>query len=324
MSKPTFDLTKKYLCPPFWLYTLLKQGLFGLRSLQTRYPLADDEIFTDRQPVFVLGAGRSGTTLLRSMLTASRQIAIPVEMHVLYTLPVKFRAYQGMGWEDISRLMIAEMESHHFFHLWEINLTDTYQKIVTLPENERSLARIIDEVYMSYAAQKFPDAKTWGDQSPINTFFWPYIHRVFPQAKYIHMLRDGRDVIASWLKLHGEDFLTEATYRWKTSIQRAIALKKAVGSNQYLEIRYEDLVQHSEEKLSQICNFINIVFTPEMLDYYKLPSTIEHKHHFYHQNLSKPVFTSSIGKWREQLTEDQQHYVLKNITNELMQSGYIV
>ena len=287
------------------------------------YPLFRERDLKFDQPVFIIGAGRSGTTLLRSMLVAGGQIAIPPETQIVHKMALLFKTTRSLGWADQARLVISAFESHRFFPLWQVNLGGVYQKILALPKNERSLARIIDEVYMTYAAQSFPGAKVWGDQSPIHTFYLPYIKRIFPQARYIHLLRDGRDVTASLVSRFGENHLYESVLRWKTSLKRINQFRKQIQSRQYLEVRYEDLVREPEQVLQQVCQFIGIDYSTVMLDYWKLPSTIEHKYDSYHKNLEKPVFDSSIGKWMEVLNAEQQQYVLEKMSRELKELGYL-
>lgn len=275
------------------------------------------------QPVFIISSGRSGTTLMRSMLVAGGHIAIPAETQIIHMLPIKYRTTRGLSWEDQVRLVIASFESHRNFPLWQVNLADTYQRVLGIPENERSLARVINEVYFTYAAQVFPEARVWGDQSPIHTFYLPYISKVFPKARYMHLLRDGRDVVSSMVTRHGDDYLFEAVLRWKTSLKRINRFQKTLAPGQYIEVRYENLVREPEPTLRRVCEFIGIDYTPRMLDYWKLPTTIEHKYKSFHQNLGKPVFDSSIGKWRERLSASQQEYVMQHLTAELRELGYL-
>ena len=312
----------KYACPPFWsactLYALYKRSL----PFQQRYPLKDEISSNFRQPLFIISAGRSGTTLLRSMLVAGGQIAIPQETAHIHSLAVKYSALQHLNWEDLSALMIAYFENHHLFNQWETNLAAAYHTVRNLPEEERSLARTISEVYMTYGVQHFPKAVMWGDQSPRHTFYLPWILRVFPQAKFVHLLRDGRDVISSMVERHGSDYLEHGTFRWQTSIRRVAALKKRVISDQFLEIRYEHLVSDPENTLQKISQFIDIEYSLRMLEYWNLSSTVEHKVFAYHRNIGKPVSTNSIGRWRERLTNDQQHYVMTKIAEQLNNLGY--
>jgi hypothetical protein len=82
-------------------------------------------------------------------------------------------------------------------------------------------------------------------------------------------------------------------------------------------------VREPEPTLQKVCDFIGIEYTQRMLDYWKLPTTIEHKYKSFHENLGKPVFDSSIGKWRERLTAPQQEYVMQQLTTELRELGYL-
>jgi protein-tyrosine sulfotransferase len=326
MSNLKFNLWKKYWCPPLWLNRLLNRGINFSRLIFERYPLADKFDSLSCDPLFIISSGRSGTTLMRSMLAASGEIAIPAETQIIHILAAKFPILFGLGWKELSHAIIADFESTSNFSLWETNLAPAYKRTEEIPTKERSLARIIDEVFKTYTSEKFPEAKQWGDQSPIHTFSLPYIQKVFPKARYIHMLRDGRDVISSYMikrNTNQSHDLNEAIYRWKTSIKRTKELKKSIPSNRYLEVRYEDLVRQPEEELRRVSQFLGIEYTSKMLDYWKMPTTIENKYYSFHANLGKPVFPSSIGKWKERLSEEQQVFILKNITPELKSLGYI-
>lgn len=316
---------QRYTQVPFWVKRLQYILRNRWRALPTshRYPLTNRASASRCKPLFIISAGRSGTTLLRSMLVAGGQIAIPQETQIIHGVAVKFATLQHLQWEDLSSLVIASFERHHHFKLWETNLAPAYETVINLPENERSLARVIEEVFMTYAAQRFPDAVTWGDQSPIHTFYLPWIYRVFPEGRYLHLLRDGRDVISSMVVRRGADYLQHGTHRWLTSIDRVTQFRKQAKPEQFLEVRYEDLVSQPEATLQQISQFAGIEYTAAMLDYWKLPSTVEHKHLEFHRNIGKPVSTDSIGKWKERLTAEQQAYILAAITPQLQQLGYL-
>lgn len=316
------EIQRKYKSRSLFSSVLLKRLGTGIRSLTKAYPLSHPDN-TDLKPVFIISSGRSGTTLLRSMLVASGQISIPPETQNIHTLANKFLAYHGLKWDDLSRLVLADFESHHNFFMWEINLAPLYPTVIDLPKESRSLADILDQVYMFYAAKKFPEAKLWGDQSPIYTFHLTHILKIFPHAMFIHMLRDGRDVVSSEVIRHGERIMTEGVYRWKKSIEITTKLQKKLPVNRFLEIRYEHLVQESEQTLRDVCSFIGITFNPIMLEYWRLPSTVEHKYQSFHQNIGKPVFSTSVGKWRERLSQEQINYIMSNLEEPLRLKAYI-
>jgi len=308
---------------PLWLVRLLDSGRYGLRFLRpvNRYPLADRVGSLSCRPLFIVSSGRAGTTLLRSMLVAGGQIAIPPEAQVI---PIAIRRYlsaQPLGWYDLCRLIVALFESSHNFPLWEANLHPVYERLFNLPPAERSLARAIDEIFRCYAAQKFPQAVQWGDKSPLNTFYWRWIHRTFPQARFVHLLRDGRDAIASMVARGRR--VEEATRRWKLSVEQAVELQNRLDASQFLEIRYENLVLEPVATLKQVCEFIGVEYKSRMLDFWKSPTTIEHRHYEHHRNLGKPLFTDSIGKWSQRLSPAQQQYILSQTSALLQHLGYL-
>ena len=309
---------------PLWLVRLLDSGRYGLRLLRpvNRYPLADRADSLSCQPLFIVSSGRAGTTLLRSMLVVGGQIAIPPESQVIPAAIRRYLSAQHLGWYDLCRLLVALFESNRNFPLWEISLHPIYDRLINLPPAERSLARVIDEIFRHYAAQKFPEAILWGDQSPINTFYWRWIHRAFPQARFVHLLRDGRDVVASLVE-RGFD-LQWATRRWTTSIEECHALARHLNKDRFLEVKYEELVSEPELTLQRVCELVKIDYSPRMLDFWKSPTTIEHKYQSFHRNLARPVFTDSIGRWKTRLSPTQQEYVLAHTTNLLTELGYEV
>ena len=288
-----------------------------------RYPLADKNGQLSCAPLFIISAGRSGTTLLRSMLVAGGDIAIPLESQFIPVATRRFLAHQRLGWPDLSRLVISQFVSHHHFHLWETNPVALMQSVPNLPSEERSLARLIDLLFLAYQEQNFPDALMWGEQSPINALYLPWIVQTFPTAKFLHMIRDGRDVAASMIRSNaGASNLEEAARRWLFSVKQARKLATQLPPDQFLEIRYEDLVRDSSVKMRQICQFCGIEYQQIMLDYWQLPTTVEHRLFAHHKNLGRPLFTDSIGRWRERLSAEEAEYVTERLGPVLAEYGY--
>lgn len=294
---------------PLWIYRAWDKVRYATRALfgEDTYPLADQTGSLSCHPLLVLSSGRAGTTLLRSMLVAGGDLAIPPESQVMRTAIRRYLALQHIGWEDISRLIIALFESSTNFDLWGVDLQPVHAAVFNVPPGDRSLAAIIDRVYLQYAAERFPRAEVWGDKSPINTLHLPLIHRAFPQARYLHLLRDGRDVIASMAD-RGRS-IEVATRRWKVSVRQVLALEPRLSRSQFMEARYEDLVSRPEDTLKRICSFVGIQYTASMLEFWRLPTTIEHKHYDHHRNLGRPLFTDSIGSWTDRLSASQKEYV---------------
>ena len=304
---------------PLRMMYYLDLGRFFIRG--SRYPLAVNHEGLSCQPFFIISPGRSGSTLLRSMLAVGGQIAIPPESQVIPLSIRRYNALHFLGWEDLSRLIISLFESHRNFQMWQITLLVAYQTVLSLPENERSLARIIDEIFSCYKAQQFPDAEIWGDKSPLNSIYLPWIILTFPYARYLHLLRDGRDVVASMMEKGGIT-LKHATRRWNSSIRNAINLRNQLPVEQFLEVRYEQLVTKPTDTLEEVCQFIGIDYQAAMLDFWKSDTTIEHRYKIAHRNLEMPVFENSVGKWETRLSSKQQAYVLRMTVPLLRKLGY--
>lgn len=303
-----------------WGYNLRR--VLKLMSIRQAYPLADKSNSLTCQPMLMLSAGRSGTTLLRSMLVASGKISIPPESFALPYAALQFQAMQEQNWYNLSRLIISLFESIHSFSYWEMDMQPVYEKVRVLPEKERSLARLLDILFMHYATEKFPTAQLWGDQSPENVKRLAWLFDVFPKGKYVHVLRDGRDVVASWRE-RGES-LDSAIKRWRVAVEKATWLKAKVSSEHYLELRYEDLVSHPEASLQNLCTYLNINYDEDMLNYWQKDTTVEHR--FWgnaHRNLVKPVFSNSVGSWRKRLTLEEQAIVQQNLQGLLAQNAYL-
>jgi protein-tyrosine sulfotransferase len=310
----------KYLIPlPF-----IRLGYHALKTaVPTRYPLAarsGDDLFCDK-PLFIIGAWRSGTTLLRSMLIAGNNIGIPPEYPILHRLTQKFLMMQHQSWTAICREILQSFISTQEIELWEMSLENLDSQLANIPPHQQSLAKIIDEINFAYVAKHFPQAQMWGDQSPLHTFYFPWIKPIFPNARYLHLLRDGRDVIASNVTSRGHK-VPEATAYWKTAIKRVESLKSEENDSQFLEIRYEQLVSEPENTLQIISSFLDIPYTDEMLNYWQTSHAVNYTKFDRHKNLSRPVFTASIGKWKQRLSEEEQQYMLRRIKPELERLGY--
>jgi hypothetical protein len=301
---------------------MLKRAQDLPKVLFERYPLSDQVNSLSCDPLFLISSGRSGTTLMRSMLVAGGEVAIPPETQIIHTLVIKFPHLFHLGWAELTRVVISDFEGSQHFPNWECNLAPAYLSAANIPVEERSLARIIDEVFKTYASQKLPNAKLWGDQSPIHTFFLPYINKIFPKARYLHLLRDGRDVISSLVKKVGDHHINEAIYRWKASIKRINTFKKIISPDQFFIVRYEELIQKQEISLNKASKFLGIDYNEGMLNYWKNPLTMENKNYDY-KNLGKPIFSESIGIWKDLLSKDQQSFIMKKISPELRDLGFI-
>lgn len=273
------------------------------------------------RPFFIIGCGRSGNTLLRAILCSNSKVSIPPESYVLGKVYNKFRMFNILAWPELVKIIVAEFESHENFSDWKINLQPVYQKLIHIEENDQSLAKIIDVIFRHYSDEKFPGYAIWGDKTPQNNLWIDKIHKIFPEAKYINIIRDGRDVSCSFLRSgHYTDIDTICRY-WNMNILLTEKFEKK--TKRLLKIRYEDLVSKPEKEIRIICKFLNIRFEKKMIKpnllFNKLGDVPVHKHH---HNIIKPINTNSIGKWRKNFSKKQQKIVNKILQKNLKKLDY--
>ncbi len=286
------------------------------------FPISNKNNSISCKPFFIIGSGRSGSTLLRAILVNNSKIAIPPESYVLPNTVRIFWTYNFLPWKELVKLIIGEFESHNDFCSWDINMQDAYSRILNLNKKNQTLANIIDEIYCYYAELKFPDFEIWGDKTPYNTLKLDWIDLIFSNAKYIHIIRDGRDVVSSYLKMGRYKTVEEAAHRWKKSIELCEEFKKNKSENEYIEIRYEKLVTEPDHEIKCICNFLNIDFDISMLDIKKIVCKLGDVDVKQHENIKNPINANSIGKWEKNLTDKEKIKVKELLNDTLSELNY--
>jgi len=210
----------------------LSQRLFHIVPF-IGYPLNRKENYN---PFFIIGSGRSGNTLLRRILHANEHLFIPPETYVLGKIIKLFRQNKNLSWRNLVYLILSHFEFHKEFDTFNISLRPLAERLIRLPKEKRSLAYIINSFYQFYAEEKDLSGKRWGDKTPVNTFHLERIYSVFPDAQFIHIIRDGCDVVWSYFEKGIYNSIELAAKRWLISIK----LSKNFGAKhpqQYFELK---------------------------------------------------------------------------------------
>jgi Sulfotransferase family len=207
---------------------------------------------------FVVGVSRSGTTLLRLMLDSHPDMAIPPETHFIPAAILACRRSLRRR-----RAFMKAVTSAPFWldnHLDEDELRAGIHRL-----NSFSVGAALRVFYKLYAKER---GKTrWGDKTPFYVRRMRDIQMVLPEARFIHLIRDGRDVALSLKDLwFGPNSIEETAAHWVSAIENARRQSPALSG--YLEIRYEALILQTETTLKKICDFIDLPWSPAMLDYH--------------------------------------------------------
>jgi hypothetical protein len=279
---------------------------------------------------FVVGAGRSGTTLLRLMLDSHPDLAIPPETNMMPRVIRQCRDSQNNADDFLAAVTSSPR--------WP----DFHMSAETLGERVRALSpfdlsEAIREYYRLYAAGK--GKKRWGDKSPGHVQSLQLLARWLPEVRFLHMIRDGRDVALSILPLHfGPNTIEEAAHWWSRSIEKA--RRQARSIDFYMEIRYEELVENTEAVLRRTCRFIELPWDESILAYHQraanrltelgslVTSTGEvipaETRRGIHEMTTKPPNASRIEVWRTGMSDADRRVFESIAGNMLRDLGYRV
>jgi len=266
------------------------------------------------QPLIILGVGRSGTTLLRVMLDRNSQLAIPYETFFVPQLAHRHGRRPSIDEfvDDLGRLRTL--------YDWGIGPEDVRPRLRKGMTTSEALAAIFE----TYADRQ--GKPRWGDKTPLYMQQLPLLERLFPDALWVHLVRDGRDAALSFLELpegfSGKTWAQPRTVaqfaaRWRTEILAARRLGRHAGSR-YLELRYEDLVAEPERELRRICDHASLPWEDGMLDHTRVSDAANMPEH---RNLAQPP-TPGLRDWRSQMSRDDT-LAFEQVAGDVLRSaGY--
>lgn len=251
-------------------------------------------------PFFIVGVHRSGTTLLRYMLSSSPRIYIPPESDFIPRFFMKAPT-AVLDKQMVEKTLRIVFDRYRFTKEWEGERPEAgtfYDQM-----EPKTAAGFLEHLYRSYAEQKA--AVRWGDKTPIYSSYMDLIHQIFPQAKFIHIIRDGRDVALSMLDKWGRKEIHIDIYfaarNWVRRIRQAQASGKRLGSGRYYELSYEALVESPEKELRAICDFLEEPFVEEMVAHHR-QARQQIESGSFHEAVRQPANRSRIGRWREEMS----------------------
>ena len=255
------------------------------------------------RPFFIVGSGRCGSTLLRAMLEAHPDVHVPPESG-LATLVHEYRRYSRLPWNVVLRIVLGPLGYDRNWDSWELEPGPLIRELRELPAEARTIATVIDALYRAHARTHKPAATRWGDKTPPHTSEIAALQAVFPDLQVVHMLRDGRDVVQSFMRV-SEAGLPYFARAWL----RAVRAAQAFGARhpaQYLEVRYEDLVREPDPVIRRVAAFLNLAFDERMLRHHEFDLRLgDADRHPPIQGAREAVYQTSVGRWRTDLDARQ-------------------
>jgi hypothetical protein len=264
--------------------------------------------------LFGVGSGRSGTTLLRMMLDSHPQLAVPPETHFI---PHVARACRLAA--DPARHFVDAIVGHERWLDFGLDGGRFRERVAEIQPFDVSEA--LRAFYQLYA-ERFGKGR-WGDKSPIYALHVEQIEELLPEARFVQVIRDGRDVALSfedtWFGPRGTESLAA---QWVSRVEAV--RRRAHRLRHYLEIRYEDLIENTEAVLRRVCDFLELPWDPAMLSYHtRAEERMAEMARPFHDaqgtllatpeqrmmpfaNLKRPPDAARIGRWRREMTEERQ------------------
>lgn len=248
---------------------------------------SNPEAATATAPTFLVGSVRSGTTLLRLMLDHHPELALHFEFE---------HAVDRIGDDGA----LPSIDAYHdylrqdrIFLLSGLEIDESlpYRQLVAsfLDQHRRRNGKRLAGATVHHGFEKLP--------------------HVWPEAKYVHLVRDGRDVARSIIQMGWAGNMYCGVDRWieaETAWQR---LREKLPADQRLEVRYEDLIRDAEATLTEVCRFIGVEFDPAMFDYAENST----------YGLPDPKL---LNQWRRKLTAHEVQLAESRIGDLLVERGY--
>jgi hypothetical protein len=259
-------------------------------------------IHNNNGPIFIVGAPRSGTTMLQYRLRNHPSISLPTgESHFFIPFCSNAANFGDLSTIESVRAVLAAMykQSPAFLdsdlHGIKFDIDRLARELYE--ENRSSMPAIISGIYEKNARGE--GKVRWGDKTPYYVLHMPRLLEWFPDAQIVHIIRDGRDVA---LSLFGRrhDFSVYnvhiAAKYWQQYVEVGCETGVRLGKNVYMEVRFEDILSDPDDTLKKICTFLGEEYDDRMFDLQ--PAVNPGKTPLVYQ----PIMAENKEKWRHEMS----------------------
>lgn len=269
-----------------------------------------------RRHLFIGGCSRSGTTLLGAMLGSHPDLICTPESH--FKIELLRQLWPNVNQIDTENLL-QNLTKHWRFKLW--GLTDSPAALAKMV-NGRGYGDLLNAVSYAYArSRNKPNVETWIDHTPENISYTNSLLRIYPNAKFVHIVRDGRAVASSILPLDwGPNTIIKAARWWMRMTSFGLAAEGSLTNEQIIRVKYEELIASPERVIRRLCRFLELDFDPAMLDANGFtPPTYTTRQH---QLVGRKPNAEMQTRWRDRLSPRQIEIFEHQTRDFLEQLGY--
>lgn len=270
-------------------------------------------------PFFIVGCGRSGSTLLRMMLASHSRLTIPPETWYLLPLLKEFRIDRPLSAAEIEDA-VSTVTRHYRWPDMKLDAQEFRRRISQL--TKPYLRDLVEVVYRWH--MEIEGKARWGDKTPVYIEILPELARMFPNSRFIHLVRDGRDVAKSFQATDWVGrWLHENTREWNRALDCQRRWEDSEFRERILQIRYEDLVLDNEATLRQVCLFIGEKFEPQMLSWQlQVDTQVPPRERDVHTKLKQRVGAEAVARWKREMSAREMFVAEAFMGAHLRRIGY--
>jgi hypothetical protein len=225
--------------------------------------------------VFIVGCPRSGTTLLRRIVDAHPDVAITKETHWIVRLLEGEHAASADA--PVTPELLARLLSHRRFARLELDPRSLERRVAR--DEPVSYTELVTAVYDLYGERR--GKRLVGDKTPRYVRHMPTLHGLWPQARFVQLIRDGRDVclsVRNWdkdnrfvtrISTFEEDPVSTIALWWEQLVRLGREAGAELPAELYLEVRYERLVADPAEECRKLCDFLGLPYDERMLRFHE-------------------------------------------------------
>lgn len=274
--------------------------------------------------VFIIGSGRSGTTLFRAMLWAGEISACPPETYGLKRAVIHFALHNYKSWDILCREFIDIIRFHGDVNeTWEVDFDIIYDKALKLSVSNRTAYGLTRLLYRDYQEQHGVNFPYWGDKTPNNTIGIFWIIRAFEGVRFIHLARHGLNVANSYKNsgLETHNSIKSGLHRWLTAVG---IVRKIESSKKYnlLTVKYEDLTNSPEENMKRVYDYCQLSYQTSWQNHMTIFDQMgDASLYSHHENVQNEI--SDVVKSQLQRNPLEGEEYLPKISSTLKYLGYL-